>query len=224
MDITWFDSIARAFDNAWLLVAQFIPSLIAAIVVLLVGILVASLLRVAVERVIHAIKLDVFLRKLGVETFTKRGNMKLDSGVFLGAIVFWFFILVSVLAASDILGLWGLSLFIGQVLLYIPNIVIAIVIVLASILVGHFVRGLIQNSVKGAKLHASSFLGTLAWWVSVVFGCLAALLQLGVGEQIIQTIIIGVIAMLSLAGGIAFGIGGKDYAAHLIQKLRERVE
>jgi hypothetical protein len=207
-----------------MVIIQFIPSLIAALVVLLVGLIVAHLLRALVIRVIDAIRLDVVLNKAGVGEFMKRAGFSLRSGKFLGDIVFWFFVIVTVLASSDIVGLWGLSAFLGQVLLFFPTIIVAALIVLASVLVGHMLRGLIRGSVKGAQLHAAHFLGSLAWWASVIFGVLAALIQLGVGEQIIQTIITGVIAMMALAGGIAFGLGGKDYAADVLKKLRDRME
>ena len=213
----WGDSIARAFDNAWMLVASFIPSLIAAIVVLLIGLLVASLLRALIERVVSAVKLDALLRKMGFEDFAKRGGFALDSGKFIGGVVYWFFVVVLVLATSDILGLWGLSSFLSQVLLFFPNIIVAALIVLVAVVVGHFLRAFVRGSIKGAKLHASHFLGTLVWWTTVIFGILAALMQLGVGTQIIETIITGVIAMISLAGGIAFGLGGKEYAGDLIK-------
>lgn len=220
----WAQSIANAFDNVWMLVANFIPSLIAAIVVFLVGLLIASLLRSLLERVIGAIKLDALLKKVGVAGFAQRGGFALDSGRFIGGLVYWFFVIVSVLAASDILGLWGLSSFLSQVLVFFPNIIVAAFIVLIAVVAGNFLRSLVRGSVKGAKLHAAHFLGTLTWWTTVIFGILAALLQLGVATQIVETIITGVIAMISLAGGIAFGLGGKDYAADLLRRLRERVE
>ena len=73
-------------------------------------------------------------------------------------------------------------------------------------------------------MHHAKFLGSLAGWTSIVFGFLTALVQLGIAVSIINTIITGVIAMFALAGGIAFGLGGKDYAAHLLGKFREQVE
>lgn len=220
----WTDSVTRALDTSWIVVSQFIPSLIAALIVLLVGLFVAHLLRALVVRVIDAIRLDVLLRKAGVGEFMQRAGFSLHSGRFFGDVVFWFFVVVTVLASSDIVGLWGLSSFLNQVLLFFPTIIVAALIVLASVLVGHMLRGLIRGSLKGARLHAAHFLGALAWWASVIFGVLAALIQLGVGEQIIQTIVTGVIAMVALAGGIAFGLGGKDYAADLLRKLRDRIE
>lgn len=220
----WTESIAHAFSNAWMLIANFVPSLIAAIIVLLIGLFIASLLRSLVERVISAIKLDALLKKIGIADFAHRGGFSLNSGVFIGGVVYWFFVVVLVLAASDILGLWGLSSFLSQVLLFVPNIIVAAFIVLIAIVAGNFLRSLVRSSVKGAQLHAAHFLGTLVWWVTVVFGVLAALLQLGVATQIVEALITGAIAMISIAGGIAFGLGGKEYAADLLKKLRERVE
>ncbi len=220
----WTESIANAFGNAWMLVANFIPSLIAAIVVLLIGLFIVSLLRSLIERVINAIKLDAVLKKMGVADFAQRGGFSLNSGKFLGGVVYWFFVVVLVLASSDILGLWGLSSFLSQVLLFFPNIIVAAFIVLIAVVAGNFLRSLVRSSVKGAKLHAAHFLGTLAWWATVIFGILAALLQLGVATQIVEAIITGVIAMVSLAGAIAFGLGGRDYAADLLKKLRDHVE
>jgi hypothetical protein len=76
----------------------------------------------------------------------------------------------------------------------------------------------------GAKLHAASFLGTITWYAVIIFGLVTTLAQLGLNVAILNTLITGIIAMLALAGGLAFGLGGKEYAAHLIEKFREQVE
>ena len=87
-----------------------------------------------------------------------------------------------------------------------------------------FLKNLIQASVKSARLHHAGFLGSLAWWSVMVFGLLAALTQLGIAVSIINSLVTGFVAMLALAGGIAFGLGGKDLAADLLSKLRNRLE
>ncbi len=132
--------------------------------------------------------------------------------------------IVFILAATDILGLFGVSLFLRDILAYIPSIIIAVLIMLASVVLANFSKSVVRASVMSAKLHASKFLGTLVWWTIVVFGFLAALIQLGIAVTILNTLITGLIAMLALAGGIAFGLGGKDYAAYLLEKLRRETE
>jgi hypothetical protein len=86
------------------------------------------------------------------------------------------------------------------------------------------VSKIVRASVKGAKVGSEEFLSSASWWVIVTFGSLIALNQLGVAVAIVQAVVIGLIAMLALAGGLAFGLGGKEYAAHLLQKMRDGLE
>ena len=79
-------------------------------------------------------------------------------------------------------------------------------------------------SVMGARLHAARFLGSLSWWAVVIFGFLTSLVQLNIATSVINSLITGLIAMLALAGGLAFGLGGRDYAAYLVGKLRDHTE
>jgi hypothetical protein len=224
MVLSWSDVIVSSFQQAWETVIHFLPSFIAALIVLIVGLLIASVLRALFERIISAIKLDVALKKLGLDEVMNRAGYQLNSGKFIGELIYWFVVVVIVLAVSDVLQLWGLSTFLNEVLLYFPNIIVAVLILLAALVVANFLRGLVRASVASARLHAPKFLGALTWWAVVIFGLLAAFLQLGVAGTLIQTIVMGFIAMLALAGGIAFGLGGKDYAAHLVNRLREHTE
>jgi len=174
-----------------------------------------------VEKVVAAVKLDNLLRKLGMEEYTRRANMELNSGYFLGRVVYWFLVLAFLLAASDILGFAALSAFLGDVLLYVPNLVVAVLIMVAAFVVAHIVSGLVRASAMSARLHAAKFLGAATWWAVVVFGGLTSLFQLGVATALINTVVTGLVAMLALAGGLAFGLGGKDYAAHLVKRLED---
>lgn len=219
----WLEPITRAFAELWLQVANFLPELLGAIIVMIVGLIVAAGLERLVERVIYYLRLDNLLRQLGVEAFMERGNLKLNAGHFLGQLVYWFFIVVFLLAASDILGFSAFSDFLRDVLNYIPRVVVAGLILLAALVVARFVKHLIRVSVMGARLHAAKTLGHIAWWGVFVFGFLAALVQLGVAVQIINTLITGLVAMLALAGGLAFGLGGKEHADAWLGKLKDEM-
>lgn len=220
----WTDVVISSLQGVWAQVISFLPALIGALVVFIVGLIIAGALRSLVERGIRFLKVDAALSKLGVQPYFERANLRMDSGRFFGQLVFWFLVIAFFLAASDILGFFALSAFLRDVLLYIPNILIAVLILLATVVVANFLRGLVKASVMGAKLHAGKFLASLTWWVTVVFGFLTALVQLGIGIAIIQTLVTGFIAMLAIAGGLAFGLGGKDYAAHLVDKMRKQME
>lgn len=218
------DVIALSLQNVWTNVISFLPTLIVALIVLLVGLFIASVLGTAVEKIFDALKLDVFLSKLGFGVYFERAGLRLRGAYFLGQLVNWFFIVVFLLAVSDMLGLYAFSNFLKDVLGYLPNVVVAVLVMLAAVVLANFLRRVVSASVASAKLHGSKFLGTLTWWAVVVFGFLTALIQLNVAPTVINSLITGFIAMLALAGGLAFGLGGKSYAEYLVNKLREHTE
>ncbi len=221
---TWTDVVVNSLQNVWVQFAAFVPNLVGAIIVLIIGLIVAAGLGALVEKVFEAVRLDSFLEKLGVKPYFERAGLRLRAAYFLGRLVYWFIAIAFLLAASDSLGIYALSGFLNSVLGYMPNVIAAVLIMLASVVLGNFLRRVVMASVMSAKLHAAHFLGTLTWWAIVVFGFLAALTQLNIAVTIIQSIVTGFIAMVALAGGLAFGLGGKDYANHLVNKLKERTE
>lgn len=220
----WTDVIAGSLQNLWMGFANFVPNLVGAIIVLIVGLIVAAGLGALVQKVFESIRLDSFLGKLGLKPYFERAGVNLRASYFLGRLVYWFIAIAFLLAASDSLGLYALSGFLNGILSYLPNVIAAVLIMLAAVVLANFLRRVIVASVMGAKLHAAHFLGTVAWWTVIIFGFLAALTQLNIAAAIIQSLVTGFIAMLALAGGLAFGLGGKDYASHLLNKLKDRTE
>lgn len=218
---SWVEVLAESLRELWLQVAGFLPSLIGALIVFFIGLIVASVLGQVVARLISYVKFDSLLRQLGVHTYLERANLKLNTGHFFGELVYWFILVAFLLAASDILGFSALSRFLNDVLNYIPDVMVATLILLVSLVVARFLKHLVRASVAGAKLHHAHGLATLAWWVVVVFGFLAALSQLGVAPEIVQVLVTGLVAMLTLATGLAFGLGGKDLAAGFLEKIRD---
>lgn len=215
--------IVVSLQNLWSGAIGVIGNILGAVVVMILGVIVASGIGAVIESVVRVVKLDNLLKKIGVEEHLDRAGLELDAPKFFGKLAYWFLVVAFLLAASDILGFYTLSEFLKQVLLYVPNIIVAILIMLATVVIAHFLRGLVKSSVQGARLHASNFLASLTWWTVVIFGFFASLSQLGVAENIINALVTGLVAMLAIAGGLAFGLGGKDAAADFIRKLRERI-
>jgi hypothetical protein len=127
------------------------------------------------------------------------------------------------MAATDILHLVQVTSFLNSIVLYLPNVIVAAVIMAVAFLVGNFVYAVIKGSTKIAGIVSATLLATIAKWAIVIFGLLAALIQLGVASSLINTIFIGFVAMLALAGGLAFGLGGRDEAALILKKLRHEI-
>ena len=217
---TWIAILVGSLQGLWLQFISFVPSLIGAVVLFAFGLAISAALGKLVEKAVYYLKIDHWLRKFGLEVYLNRANLELNAGYFLSRLVYWFILLGFVLAASDVLGFQALSGFIAEVLLYIPNVVLAALILIVALIAANFVKGLVRASVLSARLHKGKFLGSLVWWVIFVFGLLVSLSQLGIASDIIETVITGVIVMLALAGGLAFGLGGKDAAAEVINRAK----
>ncbi len=221
---SWAEVIVGSFQNLWMSAISVLGDIVGALIVFIVGLIIASGIGLLVEKIVAMLRVDSALRKLGVSEYFERAGMNLNSGRFLGRMVYWFFVVVFLLAAADILRFYALSTFLQAVVLYLPNVFIAALIMLAAVVIANALRRLVRSSVKGAQLHSANFLGSLSWWAVAIFGFLAALSQLGIAVSIINALVTGFVAMLALAGGIAFGLGGKDYAASLMNRMRDHLE
>ena len=148
----------------------------------------------------------------------EKAGWKLDSGAFFGSLVKWFFVIVFLLAAANILGLSQVGDFLRDVLLYIPNVIIAAFILIIAAIVADLVEGLLRGSLA-AMGHRGVMVAHIVRWSIWIFALVAVLLQLGIAVTLIQTLITGLVAAIALATGFAFGLGGKDAATRFIDRM-----
>lgn len=217
---SWIDVTAGALQALWEGFILFIPSLVGAVVILIIGWLVAIAFDKIISKVIDIIKIDMLLDKLGVGKLVSKAGLKLNTGKFLGFVAKWFVIVVVLMAAADVLGLGAINFFLQAVLAYLPNIVAAVVILLITVWAADFLEKLVKAGVAATTEVKSGLMGVVTRWTVLIFGLLAALNQLGIAPMFIQSLITGIIAMLAIAGGLAFGLGGKDHASELISKIK----
>src|SRR3989344_2654915 len=221
---TWGDVITASFQELWGGVVSFVPQLIIALVVFIVGWVIAVALGKIISQVVKTLRVDSALGALGAEAPLSRAGLRLDSGAFVGGLVRWFFILVFLFAALDVLGLGQVTEFLRSVVLtYIPQVIVAAFILLAAALLADFTRRVVVSGAKAADLHSAGFLGGVAKWSIWLFAMLAALFQLGIAGVFIQTLFTAFVAMLAIAGGLAFGLGGKEAASRFLEKLRSDI-
>ncbi len=217
----WGDVIVYSLQQSWQSVANFIPVFIGAVVVFLIGWIVAVALGKVVEQVIRALKVDQLLSRLDFEKTLDRAGMHLNSGAFIGGLVRWFLIVVFMLAAVNILGdrFSPVSAFLVAVLTYIPNVLVAAVILVIAALVADTLEQVVRGSVAAAGFRGS-FAGVVTRWAIWIFAIIAAMQQLGVATLLLQTLLTGLVAMLAIAFGLAFGLGGKDVAASFLDRMK----
>jgi hypothetical protein len=211
-----------AFGQTVAYIVSILPIVLAAILILVVGWLVADWLGKLVRRVLEKVYVDQALEKLGVTKTLQSVGFRLSVSRALGWLVTWFLYAVVLVSTANLLGLEDISRFLNAVVLYIPNVIIAVVVMVVGIVVGSFVETLVIETTRAANIAAGPTLARLSKWTIVVFALLAALVQLNVAEELITILFTGFVAMLALAGGIAFGLGGKDKAKEVIDSLTRR--
>lgn len=221
---TWGEVFITSMQTLWGGVVGFVPQFVFAILILIIGWVIAIALGRLVEQIIRALKIDMALESLGAKELVSRAGFKLDAGGFIGGLVRWFFIVVFLMAAVDVLGLSEVTAFLRDiVLLYIPNVIVAAIILVAAALLADVTQRAVRGSAQAAGLPSAAFLGGVTRWAIWVFAILTALYQLGIAGPLVQTLFTGFIAMVAIAGGLAFGLGGKDAAARFIEKLRSDI-
>lgn len=220
---TWGEVITASLQLVWTGFIAFLPKLLLAIIIFLIGWFVAVLLGKFAAQIIRTIRIDQILERVGFKKKLEKADLKLDSGRFFGELVKWFFIIVFLMAATDILGLPQITDFLERVLLYIPHLLVAILILLAAVLIANFLEKLVRASVETAGLRSANFLAAVSKWAIMIFALLAALLQLGIVPSLIQTVFTGLVAALAISVGLAFGLGGKDLASQILSKIKKDV-
>ncbi|MDE2188520.1 MAG: hypothetical protein KGJ35_02205 [Patescibacteria group bacterium] len=205
-------------------VLNFIVPFIAAVLVFAIGWILAVLLERLIESIIKAIKLDSLLKSAGMEEIVKNAGYNLNSGRFIGALFKWFVIVVSFILALNIIGLPDVNYFLGDVVInYIPNVIIAILILIVAVIVADALQKLVVASVKAAHVKSAHLLGVITKWSIWIFALIAALIHLGIAAALIQTIVMGVVFAVALAVGLAFGLGSKDAAGRVTERVLHHI-
>lgn len=221
---TWQDAVQTAFNDVISAVIRYLPNLLGAFVVIIVGVVTGYLLGKAVEKVAQLLRLDHFFERFGVKKTFQRVGLKLSVAKLLGWMTKWFVYVIAFLAVANALQLEAVSTFLNSLLLYIPNVIVAVVILIVGVLLAHFVSELVLGAAEGAKFKAANFVSTVTRYSIVGFSILAALVQLQIATSLIETLFMGIIGSVALALGLAFGFGGQGVAREVIEKLKRNIE
>jgi hypothetical protein len=216
--------LTQSFYSLGIGIVEFIPNVIVAIIIFLLGWLVGAALGKIVDQIIKSVKLDQGLKAAGFNEAVERAGFTLDSGAFLGALVKWFFIIVFLMASLEVLGLTQVTLFLQMVVLsYLPQVIVAVLMILVGAVVADVVKDIVAGAARAAGISGAGFAGSVAKWAVWVFTILAALAQLQVATAFVQTLFTGIVIAVSLAIGLSFGLGGQEAAARAIEKVRNEV-
>ncbi|MDP2720810.1 MAG: hypothetical protein Q8O75_02620 [bacterium] len=217
------NSIAQAITDSLTATANLLPNLLASIVIFIVGVIIASILRRILIRLLEAISFEKALASTGIPQALKKTETTLTITSLLGELLRWFVILIFLIPAVDQLGLGAVNDVLKSLLLYIPNVVVAVIIVAIGAIFAKIARDFAAATTTGLGAQLAQVVGEVARWAIIIFAFLAALNQLGVATDLIRILFTGLVAMIAIAGGLSFGLGGKETAEKVLKKFFERV-
>lgn len=220
---SWGDQFTLALQSVWMGVANLVPMLIIAIIIFAIGWVLAALVERLVESLFRAVKVDAALKSAGMEDVVKRAGHNLNSGMFVGSLAKWFVIIVFLIASFNVLGLDDVNVFLTQIVGYIPNVIVAALILMVAVVIANAMERLVVASAKAGHIRSAELIGRITRWAIWIFAIVAALDKLIIVPGLIQVVLTPLLAGLALAFGLAFGLGGKDAAQKIIEKTAHAV-
>jgi len=211
------DIFMASLNQFWLQLVNFVPKLLAVLVIIFVGWLVAKLVRSAVKRILTITQFDKFAQKSGLEAFMNSGNYNLTMSGIISQVMYWLVILLFVITGANSLEMTQVATLLQQLAGYLPHIIVAILVVVFGTLLARFVNRLVFAWLHSIKFTHALAVSTSAEYGIQIFSVFVALEQLGIGMQLIYSLFVIVFGAFFLALAIAFGLGGKDWAARMIE-------
>jgi mechanosensitive ion channel-like protein len=198
-------------------IGAFLPRLLLAIVILIIGWIIAKAVRFAIVKGLRAINFNVVTEKAGIDHFLKQGGANIDTVRVLGSLFYWLVILAALMVASNSLDLAYVTDLIGRIVLFVPKVMFAVVILVFGAYFARFVASALTTYLRGIRVGEAGLIGRLALYAIIVFAIMIALDQMGLGDIIRQAFLI-IVAAIALGLALAFGLGGQKRAADLIER------
>ncbi len=213
------DTILVSLNQGLFSAAAFLPNLLAGIIILLIGIIVASIVKKLLIGLLTALRVETYLKRYGISE-----GKELTWTVILAEIVRWFVIVLFLIPTAEIWGLPQITTILNTFLLYLPNVFVAAIIGLVGLVFARIAAELVMASTKGLSSESSKTIASSTRVAVTIFVLLAVLNQLGVAQDLIRILFTGFVAMIALAGGISFGLGGKDTARDVLDMIKKKVK
>lgn len=218
---TVVDSLRTLYDR----IILYLPNLIVALIVVILGWVIGSFLGGLVHKVLTMVGVDNAANQIGLSRLSARSGRTLSIARLGQWLVKWFFFLASFIAAADILGLDQVTAFFyNDVLAYAGHVIVAMAIMLLGLLAANFFAGLVEGTVRASGVGSATALASITRWAIVIFTVIAVLSELQIATTFLQDLFRAVVAMLAIAGGIAFGLGGRDHAKKVLDDVESSLE
>lgn len=213
------DAVTATLTRALSSFANYIPQLVAGIIILVIGVVVAAILREIVLRILNFVKIEGWFAKIS------GGKEPRESAwaKILAELVRWTVVILFLIPAAEAWALPRVTEVLDQLLVYIPNVLVAVVVGFVGFAVANVVFDVVRNTAVSLGSESSNLLGHVARYALIFFTILVVLNQLGIAADLIRILFTGIVVMIALAGGIAFGLGGQDMAKRIFNELARKL-
>lgn len=214
------DILGQALIDTGYALVSFLPQVIIAVIIFALGWVFGTVLGQAVSHLISVLRIDKALHQIGFDKLSERAGVRVSVAGFFGTTIKWLVIVAFTIAATEILGLSQVTQLLRDILVYIPQVIIAAAILVISMLLGDFVSRIVSHSVKATGMNGDFAAQVSKWAIIIVGGVFPALTQLRIAQGLVEVLFTGVVFAVSLALGLSFGLGGRDAAARAIEKMK----
>lgn len=215
------DILGQALVDTSMTLVAFLPNVIIAIVIFALGWGAGSVLGRAVGHLITVLRIDNALHRAGLDKLSEKAGIHISLAGFLHGIIKWLVIVAFTIASAEILGLTQVTQLLRDILVYIPQVIIAAIVLVMAMLVGDFISRLVRHSVRATGMKGDFAAQVSKWSIVIVGGVFPALTQLRIAQGLVEVLFTGVVFALSLSLGLAFGLGGRDAAAKALEKMKQ---
>jgi hypothetical protein len=222
LQLDFIDIVVNSFTNFFTQLGSFLPRLLGAMLILVVGWIVARWGRKGASKGLKAIRFDELAKNSGMDDLLKQGDVPLTTNGVLSGLVYWILMLFTILAAIDSLGLAVASELFNGIVLYLPNVVVAVVILILGGLFAKLIRGTVSTVLVNAQVEGAKAISAIAYYAVVVFAVSVALVQLQIGRDLVLAAFRISFGALAVATALAFGLGGREWAARVIDKTLKK--
>jgi len=216
------DVFMASLTTFWTQLASFVPQLLAALLLLFVGWILAKLARSGVRRLLTVLKFDKITEKSGLEAFMQHAELELSLAGVIGNLVYWLIILVMIVTVANSLGLQMVADLFNKVVFYIPNVIVAILILVFGAILARFINRLVFAWLSNVEFEGALTVSTFSEYAMMVFVFFIAMEQRQIANELLTAAFIIAFGAVGLAFAIAFGMGARDWASRVVEKLTDK--
>jgi hypothetical protein len=217
------NTVIEPLHSLMLQVGAFLPRLAIALIAIIAGWLLAKAARFAVVKALRAINFNVLTERAGLDGFLRQGGIRSDTTDIFGVLVYWLIVLAALVIAFNTLGLNYITDLVRQVVMFVPRLMVALVILAFGSYFARFIAGAVMAYCRNIGIQDGDILGRLAQYAILAFVVLIALEQMQIGGDIVRYAFLILLAGVTLALALAFGLGGREWAAQLLERWWPRM-